>query len=165
MMDIKLLEIRDRGTFMPTMAIRLRSRDEAELFLLRRAGYGEEQITGLSDQHEIDYQCQKCKYLLGESLANELEKPIACPNKCGELEIVESQHRRKSIADPYVILVKLDGVQAQYDPFSWSGIARTLPRAHMHVIEHWNEIASGDVIDVEFIDGATSTKKVSERLV
>lgn len=45
-MDIKLIEIRDRGTFIPAMAIRLRNRTPEEFFLLRRAGYGAEEIGG-----------------------------------------------------------------------------------------------------------------------
>jgi len=40
-METKTLEIRDEGTFMPILAIRLSSRNEAERYLLSRAGYGQ----------------------------------------------------------------------------------------------------------------------------
>lgn len=43
-MIIKLLEIRDVGTTIPAMAIKLTARDEAEQWLLRRAGYALEAI-------------------------------------------------------------------------------------------------------------------------
>lgn len=44
-MEVKLIELRDRGTFIPMMAVRLDSLASTEdRFLLRRAGYGEEQI-------------------------------------------------------------------------------------------------------------------------
>lgn len=45
-MDVKLFEVRDRATFIPVMAVRLRNRDPSEYFLLRRAGYAGEQIDG-----------------------------------------------------------------------------------------------------------------------
>ncbi len=40
-MDCKLFEVRDRGTFIPVMAIRLESDNDQESWLLRRAGYAE----------------------------------------------------------------------------------------------------------------------------
>lgn len=52
--------------------------------------------------------------------------------------------------------------QASYDPYSW-GMARTLSFAHSYIVEHWGELKSGDVIDVEFLLGETKTKKQSER--
>lgn len=41
-MITKILEIRDRGTFMPIMATRLEPTCEADRYLLARAGYGQE---------------------------------------------------------------------------------------------------------------------------
>lgn len=116
-MEIKIFELRDRGTFMPVMAIRLSAEPATrDLYLLRRAGYGEDQ-------------------LLNPSLAPE----------------------------PYVILVKLDGVEAQYDPYSWTQ-RRTLPVAHMHIIANWNTLHSGNVIDVEYILGETNAPKFAEQM-
>lgn len=66
--------------------------------------------------------------------------------------------------EPYVIFCKLDGVEAQYDPFAWSSGARTIPTAHRHIIENWNTLRSGDVIDVQFLVGETTTAKESEAL-
>lgn len=74
-----------------------------------------------------------------------------------------SQHQvLNSAAEPYVILCKLDGVEAHYDPFEWSN-RRTMGNAHSHIIDHWSNLRSGDLIDVEFILGETSTPKKSEQ--
>lgn len=64
--------------------------------------------------------------------------------------------------EPYVILVTLVAVEAEYDPFQWSTRARTLPAAHQHIIAHWDELKSGDVVDVEYVLGETQAPKVSE---
>jgi len=40
-MEVKLFELRDRGTFVPAIAIRLHAQNEAERYLLSRAGYGQ----------------------------------------------------------------------------------------------------------------------------
>lgn len=42
-MFVKLFEIRDVGTFIPMISINLSEENEAERFLLSRAGYGKEQ--------------------------------------------------------------------------------------------------------------------------
>ena len=64
---------------------------------------------------------------------------------------------------PNILITKLsgDGSQASNDPYHWGG--RTFPVAHNWIIEHWNELADGDVVDVQFILGETTVKKVSER--
>ena len=42
MMEVKLFEVRDAGTFMPVIAFKLNPRLEAERYLLARSGYGME---------------------------------------------------------------------------------------------------------------------------
>ena len=49
---------------------------------------------------------------------------------------------------------------ASDDPYSWGG--RTMPVAHNYIIEHWNELNEGDVVDVSFILGETQQPKASE---
>jgi len=63
----------------------------------------------------------------------------------------------------YVVLVLINGGQgrATCDPYDWSN--RTYQVAHMWLIEHFDEIESGAVVDVEFILGARAEPKVSER--
>lgn len=124
-MVVKLFEVRDRGTFMPVMAVRLVPTAqslwfEKELWLLRRAGYSIEQLQVQPD--DLNFQ-------------------------------------------PYIVLCKLDEVEAQYDPFRWPMPPRTLRIAHMHIIDNWWELNSGDLIDVEFIVGESKEPKPSEKLL
>jgi hypothetical protein len=55
-----------------------------------------------------------------------------------------------------------NGDPATNDPYSWK--SRTWGVAHNHIIEHWDELDDGSVVDVEFILGNSLTPKVSERL-
>lgn len=41
---------------------------------------------------------------------------------------------------------------------------RTHRTAHDYIEQHWDELISGDVVDVEFIAGETKTAKISQRL-
>jgi len=52
------------------------------------------------------------------------------------------------------------GKVAENDPYSWGD--RTMTVAHNYIIEHWNELNEGDVVDVSFILGETKQPKVSE---
>jgi len=64
---------------------------------------------------------------------------------------------------PNVILTRLDGDgMATNDPYAWRG-SHTYANAHHFILDHWDELKDGDVIDVEFILGETKEKKVSER--
>lgn len=101
-MITKQLEIRDRGTMIPALAIQVSGADG---YLMRRAGYGEQ---------------------------------------------------------PLVILIHLEGMHCAYDPYGWHSGARTMKQAHLHITEHFDDLADGDVIDVEFILGERPTKKASE---
>ncbi|MES2959856.1 MAG: hypothetical protein V4792_16825 [Pseudomonadota bacterium] len=62
-----------------------------------------------------------------------------------------------------IYLIMLATQRCAYDPYHWNGGARTMPIAHIHIIDHWDDLTSGDVVDVEFILGATSAPKVSEQ--
>lgn len=111
-MDVKLLELRDSMTFIPVMAISLSARSEADVFLLRRAGFSLETALG-SDGHRV------------------------------------------------VQLVSFNNNRSCSDPYEWGG--RTYPVAHQYIVDHWDELTSGSVVDVEFILGETTAPKGSER--
>jgi len=53
-------------------------------------------------------------------------------------------------------------MSANCDPYDW--ICNTWRVAHSYIEEHWEELKSGDVVDVEFIMGLRSEAKKSERL-
>lgn len=62
----------------------------------------------------------------------------------------------------YVLMAGLEQGQSTYDPHSWGN--RTRYYAHQYIITNWDDLHSGDVIDVEFILGETKEIKISERL-
>ena len=64
---------------------------------------------------------------------------------------------------PNVIVTRLDGSgPASNDPYYCGG--RTWPVAHDYIIDHWDSLSDGDVVDVSFILGESTTPKLSERL-
>lgn len=118
MIETKLIEVRDRATFIPCIASRMKV---------------------CTDRGHPEY-WEKERYLLG---------------RVG--------YRGDSCR--LVLFTYLQGGRlAEYDPEAWGLNPRTIPVAHDWVEKHWFEISSGDVVDVEFILGETTTKKVSERL-
>jgi hypothetical protein len=66
-----------------------------------------------------------------------------------------------------IVLMRLSDQKATVDPYDWpslTGDVRTLPMAHSWIIEHFNEISDGDVVDVQYILNETAEPKHSERL-
>ena len=61
-----------------------------------------------------------------------------------------------------VVLIRLDSGEGKSDPYEWTG-SRTMTPAHEWCCNHFDEIADGDVVDVEFILGETTRPKLSER--
>jgi hypothetical protein len=112
-MQTKLLEIRDRGTTISALALRLVAVTEAERYLVVRAGYGS----------SPDEQRQ------------------------------------------YVLLLDLNGGAGEFhsDPYAWRG-GRTLHLAQLYINEHFDQLESGQVIDIEFLCGETQAPKEPERL-
>ena len=62
----------------------------------------------------------------------------------------------------YVLLAQINGGNGKTscDPYDWAN--RTLTTAHSWLIDHFDEIESGAVVDVQFILGETDNPKVSE---
>lgn len=61
-----------------------------------------------------------------------------------------------------IIMIDYQCRGASYDPYDWPD-SRTKTTAHLWITQNWDQIADGDVVDVEFILGETKTKKISER--
>lgn len=100
-MEIKLFEIRDWGTCIPALAVRVSGDDGP---LARRAGYGS--------------------------------------GKC-------------------VLLTHLGGGnRCEFDPYAWGG--RTYPVVHNYIIVHWDDLVSGQVIDVRVILGEAEHPAASD---
>ena len=102
---MKFLEIRDRATYIPVVAVPLTPNDRAAQRLLRSAGWSTSAIV------------------------------------CGSI----------------IMVSRLDSGDGKINPFGWGG--RTMPVAHDYIQQHYSELVDGDVIDVEFILGETTTKK------
>lgn len=69
---------------------------------------------------------------------------------------------KKSISGNTVIFMHgTDVKRCQYDTH-WGD--RTYQTAHEYIKENWDDLESGEVIDVEFILGETKIKKISEAL-
>lgn len=107
-MKCKTVEIRDKMTFIPALAVRLDPGCPKDAYLIARAGFG-----------STPTQQGACVLLL-------------------------------RLSDP-----------ANYDPFA-HGPGRTMCVAHEYLIEHFDEIESGAVVDVEFLRGETPEPKASE---
>ena len=66
-----------------------------------------------------------------------------------------------------IVLMCLDNFKATNDPYEWTSLGlgpRTMPVAHNYIVDHYDELADGQVIDVEYLLGETATPKTSERL-
>jgi hypothetical protein len=112
-MICKTFELRDRGTFIPVIAVKLVPVTEADRYLLARAGYG------------------------------------TTPERQSE----------------YIFLCRISGGEGKgaCGPYEWGTLARTLPQAHQYIIDNFDGLCTGDVVDVEFILGETKAPKQSER--
>ena len=107
-MTVKLFEIRDRGTFIPCIAIKIQTYNKQNRYLLHRSGF---------------------------------EQP-------------DEEH---------ILIGPTNGPIILQDHFSyWS--TRTMKTAHIHITQHFDELESGSVVDVEYILGETSEPKHSESL-
>lgn len=62
----------------------------------------------------------------------------------------------------YILLMPLDDGKGHftYDQYGWGN--RTMETAHQYMYEHWDDLKSGDLVDVQFILHETATKKESE---
>jgi len=70
--------------------------------------------------------------------------------------------RRAGFRDKdYVLLTNLQNMKTQYDIYTWDN--RTMRVAHDHILRSWHKLKDGELIDVEFILGETSSPKESER--
>lgn len=64
---------------------------------------------------------------------------------------------------PNIAITSLDagGDRCSNDPYFWGD--RTRKTAHEYIIQNWEKLQDGDVVDVEFILGETEAPKKSER--
>ena len=65
----------------------------------------------------------------------------------------------------FVLCMRLAGGEGKFDcdPSGWGGDTRTMPIAHKFIAEHFDELETGSVVDVEFILGESKIQKRPER--
>lgn len=107
MPEVKMLEIRDRATCIPAMAVALKDSNPKASRILWRAGFTPSGAT-------------------------------------------------------FIHLTHLSSDESHYAPYNWGRNSRTMKEAHDYIAKEWDNIATGDVIDVEFILGESPTPKESE---
>ena len=57
----------------------------------------------------------------------------------------------------FIMVTRLNDSNSRHDPYAWCD--RTMSIAHKYIAEHYYDLVDGDVIDVEYILGETTTKK------
>ena len=68
---------------------------------------------------------------------------------------------------PSVGLVRLSDWKATNDPYEWASLGmglRTMQAAHDYIQTHFDQLAEGDVVDVQYILQETATPKWPERI-
>lgn len=110
-MEVKLIELRDDGTFIPLLCVDMNPQGDAG---------------GVSAHDYPQFEAQR--YLLRR-----------CGYPCDGRPNIAITH------------LGCDGGPMNNDPHSWGG--RTRPVAHAYIIENWDKLKDGDVVDVEFILG------------
>ena len=62
-----------------------------------------------------------------------------------------------------IVLMRLNDMKATNDPYEWPR-TRTMPNAHYWIIENFDSLSDGDVVDVRYILGETTEPCKSDRL-
>lgn len=70
----------------------------------------------------------------------------------------------KGLQEKYVILCHIVRDISHWNPDNWEGDTRTMPTAHQYITDNFDDLESGQVIDVEAILHETTEPKKSERI-
>jgi len=64
----------------------------------------------------------------------------------------------------FTILFHLERDVGHWDVYHWDTSERTMPQAHLYIENRFDDLKSGQVIDVQVILGETTEPKKSERI-
>jgi hypothetical protein len=123
MLETKLFEIRDSGTFIPVMATRM--------------------------------QCVAERVAVGK-MEDFLE------SRAAERHLLARAAYHGEAVNTVRLTVLTTG-HTFTQPHEWQNGSRTMQTTHEYIVQRWDELHSGQVIDVEFILGERSAPKRSER--
>lgn len=89
--------------------------------------------------------------------ANEAEKFLIADSDYGMREERQAE---------WILMGRLRDRILRLSPSDQDGYpkVRAMWMAHHHILKHWDELQTGDVIDIEFILNETSAPKISQRL-
>lgn len=135
-MTSKIIEIRDSGTFIPALAVRLGSPNERERYLLARSGFGRT----LENQSEY---IVLCRINGGE------------PCECHIDPFAWGRNPRTMFVTHLYLLNRHQELAAR------NGLTETVPDKH----DGFDSLPQGVVVDVEYILGLRSEPKHSEQEV
>lgn len=94
--------------------------------------------------------------------------PVICiwpvPDNEEQRYLLRRDGYRGDPSENCVIYIDAQCRNVAYDPYDWPANSRTHRVAHHYIRQNWHTLVDGDVIDVEFILGESSTRKQSERL-
>ena len=143
-MQVKLFEVRDRATFIPCFGMLL-----VPTTLPGRCACGMER------EHQVHTSTHPDSHdFVGERSQRDQKEGYLLSRAGFGFEY------------PLVLFGRLEsggiGGGCQHDPYSWPVPPRTVAEAHRYIAAHWDELKSGDVIDVEFILDEAAVPKVSE---
>lgn len=69
--------------------------------------------------------------------------------------------RRAGYGSPCILFGRAEGGVFRYDPYEWGD--RTFAAAHHFIIEHWEDIHSGQLVDARVCLGETDAPCKSEK--
>ena len=61
-----------------------------------------------------------------------------------------------------ILLTQLSSSKSTWDAFNWRDGTRTMFEAHRYIEQHFDELKTGDVVDVRYILGETDKPAISD---
>jgi len=73
---------------------------------------------------------------------------------------------RDEVQGRYISMAGLREMEFHFNPKEQPGYpeVRTKWMAHQYICQHWDELKSGDVVDIEYISGEAQEPKIAQRL-
>ena len=94
--------------------------------------------------------------------------PVVCirvaPRELSGVEAYLAQRAGIAPTQEFVYMLELTNDRIFWNPSRWGDDRDTRFICHMHILHHWEELSSGDVIDAEYILGLQPFPRTPERL-